>query len=149
MKAKRAVSLLPREKAMYQRLIKFLQHYKKIVIFLNFILVIFVGIADFYTGYEFGFSIFYLIPVFVTTWMVGILGGIVISTLSAFSWTIAHSFSGLPYSHSFIPCWNISIRMCFFITVVMTINQLQKALQREQELARKDSLTNLANTKYF
>ncbi|MFC1808574.1 GGDEF domain-containing protein [Candidatus Omnitrophota bacterium] len=134
---------------MLQRFVGFVQQYKVIVTLLSFVLVLFVGIADFYTGYEFGFSIFYLIPVFVTTWIVGMSGGVVISILSALSWTIAHSYSGLTYSHAFIPYWNIGIRMIFLFIVVATVSQLQKALQRERELARKDFLTEVANTQCF
>ena len=99
---------------MYQPLMEFIQHKKGTVSFLSFILVLFVGITDFYTGYEFGFSMFYLLPVFVTTWSVGIVGGFLISALSAITWTVAHSFSGLSYSHPLIPYWNIGIRTAYF-----------------------------------
>lgn len=134
---------------MYQRLIEFIQHYKGLVIILSFLLVLFVGIADFFTGYEFGFSMFYLIPVLIATWSVGAFGGVVIAILSALSWTVAHSFSGLSYSRPFIPYWNFIIRIIYFLAVVITVDQLQKALHRERELARTDSLTGIANTKYF
>ncbi len=134
---------------MFQNLIEFLQARKGLVVLSSFVLVIFVGVVDFFTGYELGFSIFYLLPVFIITWGIGAFGGIIISFLSALSWTIAHTFSGLTYSSPFIPYWNIAIRMAYFFIVVITITQLKKALYRERELARKDSLTGVANTKYF
>ena len=42
---------------------------------LGFILTIFIGIIDYFTGYELGLSLFYLIPICIVTWKIGKISG--------------------------------------------------------------------------
>lgn len=72
------------------------------------ILVLVVGTADYLTGFEISFSIFYLIPVMLATWYVGRHAGIVLACISAFVWLL-EDLKGHAYSHSAIPYWNMLV----------------------------------------
>ncbi len=113
------------------------------------ILIAGVGLADFLTGYEIAFSLFYLVPVFLATWFAGIYLGIITSIASAMVWLVADLASGHPYSHPAIYYWNSIIRFGFFIIVTLLLSALKKANEHERELARVDSLTGAVNARFF
>ena len=53
------------------------------------LLVAGIGIADYVTGKELSFSLFYLIPIAFVTWFAGMSGGLGISVIAAVTWFIA------------------------------------------------------------
>lgn len=116
---------------------------------LVFLLVGAVGIFDFITGYELAFSLFYVIPIFLVTWLIGRWVGIIASLASAFVWLGADVAAGNPYSHPLIPIWNMLIRLSFFVTITLLLSALRSAIEREKELARLDSLTGALNSRFF
>ncbi|MBU1862313.1 MAG: diguanylate cyclase [Candidatus Omnitrophica bacterium] len=122
------------------------RYYKELITLACFVLVGIVGIVDYCTGYELGVSLFYLIPIALITWSSGIVGGIILSVIGAFSWTF---FSGMTYSNSIVPYLNFSMRLVHFFIVAVVLSQLLKSLEKEKKLARKDFLTNVANSAYF
>jgi len=118
--------------------------------FLVGIIVVFlIGITDYVTGDELSFSIFYLLPVAITTWFVGRNTGIVFAVISAVCWLAADLLGGHRYSHPAIPYWNMTVRFGFFLIVLITIARLQSALERERILSGVDPLTGAANARAF
>jgi diguanylate cyclase (GGDEF)-like protein len=117
----------------------------KLLTILGFILVVLVGLLNYFSGPEIGFSIFYLLPIFLTTWFVGIRMGILISFASAISWLFADLLQERTFSSFLFPYWNAFGRLGFFLVIVL----LQNYLKREQLLARTDILTGIGNRKYF
>lgn len=105
------------------------------------VFLIAVGIADYVTGSELRISIFYLAPIFLVTWRVSTLAGIVMAVMSACVEAIANVFAGLSYSYAFFLYWNASMEMLFFGIVVLIVSALKGAYDREKLLARKDFLT--------
>jgi diguanylate cyclase (GGDEF)-like protein len=122
---------------------------KSHLITLGFLLVAAVGILDHLTGPELFFSIFYLVPIFLVTWSAQRWIGIMISVASAVAWLIADFTSGATYSHPVIAYWNVSVRFGFFLIVTLLLSALKNTLDQERELARTDSLTGVANRRYF
>ena len=116
---------------------------------LGFFITAFVGILDHLTGPELFFSIFYFIPIFLVTWFTERWIGIMISTSSALTWLIADFTSGAHYSHPAVPYWNMSVRLGTFLIITFLLSTLKHALEHEKELARTDSLTGIANRRYF
>lgn len=108
-----------------------------------------VGFADFLTGYEIAFSLFYLVPVFLVTWFAGRQLGLVISTASGFAWLIADVVSGHTYSHPAMYYWNAAVRLGFFIIVTELLAALQRSLEREREVVRADYMTGAVNRRFF
>ncbi len=118
-------------------------------ILLGFALILLLGFWDYLTGYELGFSSFYVIPIALVTWSAGRNFGILASLVSACVWLWAEMAAGQHYSHPFIFVWNTLIRLTFFLIITLLQSQLKIAMDRERVLARTDSLTGAINARFF
>jgi diguanylate cyclase (GGDEF)-like protein len=107
-----------------------------------------VGIADFLTGWELAFSLFYLIPIVIVTWFSGRNLGLALSVISAIVWFTADTLSGQTYSQPIFRYWNAAVRLGFFVVVTFLLPAL-KALEGEKEVARHDDLTGATNRRHF
>jgi diguanylate cyclase (GGDEF)-like protein len=117
---------------------------------IGIVLIVGIGVVDLLTGYEIGFSLFYLLPISLVTWFTRRRRlGVLASITSALVWFIADIKSGMSYSHPAIYFWNTLIRFGFFIIVTLLLSALRKAHEREKELARIDSLTGAINARFF
>jgi diguanylate cyclase (GGDEF)-like protein len=112
------------------------------------LLIALVAVIDILTGPEVSFALFYLAPIVLVTWFTGRPLGVATSVLSAIAWSIADAVSGTTYSHPLIRYWNTGTRLAFFLMATFFLPLLQ-ALEREKELARRDSLTGAANRLSF
>ena len=110
--------------------------------------VLLVGAADYLTGRELAFSLFYLIPIMLVTWYVGRTWGLAFSLVSALVWLAADQLAGHPFSGPVIPFWNTAIRLSFFVLVTFLLSAL-KGMERVKETARLDDLTGAANRRHF
>ena len=108
-----------------------------------------IGGLDYVTGYELSFSVFYLLPVALTAWGLGLSAGLLMSLISACVWIIANMLSGVEYSHPFIIYWNALTRAGFFIIVTLLIVELHHQLTTERSNARTDFLTGAINRRAF
>lgn len=112
------------------------------------IMVLAVGMADYLTGSEISFSIFYLLPVTLATWCVSRQAGIALAVISAITWLML-DLEGKVYSHPAIPYWNMLVRFGFFLIVLIILSRLKSAYERERVLSSLDSLTGLLNGRAF
>ncbi len=112
-------------------------------------LVLLIGVIDYQTGYELSFSLFYLIPICLATWVAGRDMGLLVSILSACVWYVADALSGHVYSLPIISLWNTGMRLGFFVVVTFLLSDLRKTLDHERSLSRTDHLTGAANTRAF
>jgi diguanylate cyclase (GGDEF)-like protein len=108
-----------------------------------------IGVVDFLTGYEIAFSLFYVLPVALITWITSRTLGIMASLAGAIVWYWADVASGHPYLHPLIPVWNTLIRLSFFVIITFLLSALRRATERERELARMDNLTGAVNSRFF
>lgn len=108
-----------------------------------------LGVADYLTGYELSFSLFYLAPIALVTWYANQRLGLFISVLSAVTWLIADVTSGQTYSHPIIYIWNTLIRFGFFIITCDLLTQLRRSQEAEQAAARTDYVSGVMNARYF
>ncbi|MDE3151571.1 MAG: GGDEF domain-containing protein [Gemmatimonadota bacterium] len=108
-----------------------------------------LGWADYATGYELSFSLFYLIPIALVGWYSTRALGLVISMLSAIAWLAADVASGHKYANPALHIWNMCIRLGFFLVVTGLLSALREAHRREQQRARTDHLTGLLNARHF
>jgi diguanylate cyclase (GGDEF)-like protein len=122
---------------------------KVLTVFLCVVLVLLIGVIDYQTGYELAFSLFYLIPICLATWVSGRDMGLLLSILSACAWYVADVLSGQIYSSPLIYLWNTGIRLGFFAVVAYLLAALHEALEQERNLSRTDHLTGAANTRAF
>jgi diguanylate cyclase (GGDEF)-like protein len=112
-------------------------------------LVIGVSALDFATGYEISFSLFYLIPISIAAWYGSFRSGVIVSVVSAVTWATVDLISGHSYSHIMLVFWNASVRFGFFIITTSLLFEIHSLLERIQETAQKDALTELFNGRAF
>jgi diguanylate cyclase (GGDEF)-like protein len=108
-----------------------------------------LGVVDFFSGFELSFAVFYLIPVAMTAWFVQKNVALITSFISALTWQFSNYLAGELHSNLFIPIWNTSTRLVFFLVVTILIFKLKKSLAHETLLARTDFLTGAANPRAF
>jgi diguanylate cyclase (GGDEF)-like protein len=121
----------------------------KAIISFAMILALLVGLTDYLTGKEISFSIFYLMPILLVTWYVGKTLALYFSVLSSFEWLIADQLTNPAVSHPSVPLWNMSVRLFFFLIIVVVTSGLKSALEREKKISRTDPLTGVSNARYF
>ena len=109
------------------------------------LLILGIGTIDYYTGSEISLSILYLLPIYLISWYVGLVGGIAASLASALTWLAVELLTDKTYSFKLVPYWNAVVRLGFFGIIVF----LQDTLKNEQLQARIDPLTRLGNRRQF
>jgi diguanylate cyclase (GGDEF)-like protein len=112
------------------------------------LVVALIGYADYVTGVEVGFSPFYLVPIALVTWYGDASCGFVISVVAAATWALADRLGGAHYSNEFIPYWNTTIRLTFFLVTVFSL-KYKKALELERSYARTDYVTGAITSRFF
>lgn len=118
------------------------------LILLSVSLSLIIGAVDYAVRLDLSLSIFYLVPIAISTWRVNRAAGLWISVLCGAAWLWADTAAN-DYTYSFLPVWNSVIRLSFFMLVSYLISLQQQAYQREQQLARRDSLTGIHNRLSF
>jgi len=108
-----------------------------------------IGWIRFETGPEFAFSLLYLPPIIVLTWLFGLFWGIFSALLSTLTWLAADLSLIDRFSNPYIPLINESFRLIIFLFVVLIITRYKKILARQKELAMMDPLTDVANRRAF
>jgi diguanylate cyclase (GGDEF)-like protein len=128
---------------------EFVDNSKGLIFTIGAFLTVAIGVLDYYTGHELGLSLFYLVPLFVISWFVGRLAGVLTALVAAGSWSGAHILAGMKYSEPFIAYWNFGLRLGLFLIISIMTSRLKVALGKEKILAKKDFLTDIANWQSF
>lgn len=125
---------------------------KRSKLFLNvtgLMVIAFIGVIDYLTGYEIELAIFYLIPITLLTWLAGRTSGELASFVSTLIIFLTDMMAGKVFSHPLILFWNTLAILGIFLVIVFALSSLKTSLERERTLARTDSLTGVANSGYF
>ena len=94
---------------------------------LGFVLVIWIGIINYWTGPVFSSLAFYLVPVIIMIWYVGRPAGMLISIAGALTWVLADLISVPSYPHIIIPVWNLAREIeCLLPGCLYLVATLQK-----------------------
>ena len=96
-----------------------------------------VGVADYLTGVEISFSVFYLLAVAVAVWFVSTRFGVVISILSVATSLAGDLAAGAHYSHTFVPVWNSAITLAFYLVAVWLLARVRSLHQELEERVRQ------------
>lgn len=104
---------------------------------LGFWLVGLIGTLDYLTGFEFSFSLFYLIPVAFVTWLADRGPGMLIAVASGAAWFVADFLTSLHYAHPAAIYWNAAMILCFYLIVTLILSALKNSLEHENHLARE------------
>lgn len=119
------------------------------IIILVLVQITVLGTIDYFTGFELSFSVFYLIPVAIAAWYAEKKTALFISGISAVVWQFSNQLAGESFQHIFIPIWNTSTRLGFFLVVVILLTKLKDSYLHQKSLARTDFLTGAANPRAF
>lgn len=118
------------------------------VLLLGVLLVPLVALLDFIAGPEFGFSLFYLVPIVVVATLGGWSSAWFTAVLAAFAWMIIDVLT-TDYTLVLAPVWNTLTRFTFFALALVAVRSSQKQLASAQMQALSDPLTGLANRQYL
>lgn len=102
---------------------------------------------DIITGYEYSFSIFYLIPIAISAWYDS--KNITITTVfvAACTWLFSDIASGHHYTDIITPYWNAGVRLVFFSVVALLILRVRENWEEMSQMAMLDNLTQLNNSR--
>jgi diguanylate cyclase (GGDEF)-like protein len=113
------------------------------------VLVILLGIIDYFSGYELNLSLFYLIPIFIVVWYTDGRMGLVLSFASTGVAFLANYFAGQTYSNPTILVSNTLLYLGFYLLVAWLVASLKKTSTGNLELARTDYVTGAISVRYF
>jgi len=97
-------------------------------------IVFLVGALDWVSGPDISTSIFYLIPIFIATWLINRRTGLTFSIAAALLWFITDYFTNTLVNSWVIPFWNAIVRLGFFLIVVYSLSALRRSRQRQEDL---------------
>jgi len=104
------------------------------------VLVLLAAAGDYVTGSELYFSLFYLLPVAVSTWLGGRSVGFFISVVSSIALLIVDVMSTAKPWHSFIPYWNAAIGLGFFVIVSLLLSAIRDERERLEQAVLQRTL---------
>ena len=106
-----------------------------------------IWLVDISTGPEYGFAIFYLIPIGFTSWWLGRYPAIFIALLSTVAWILADiaARAAVPLGASL---WNGLTRAAIFLMLALLIDQVrrERTALRTVDAHREESLALIAHT---
>ncbi|HJT46097.1 MAG TPA: sensor histidine kinase [Chthoniobacterales bacterium] len=103
---------------------------------ISFVLVCIIGYIDFETGYERSLSLFYLIPISIGTWFVGLLCGLGIATLSVVVWVVSDWAAGIPA----VRIWNAGMALASYFAFAIVLYKLCTLLRELDQRVRDRTL---------
>lgn len=107
-----------------------------------------VGFVDYITGTELSILVFYLVPIFFITYLIGKKEGLLTVLVSTIIWATADQLGSHVYTHPFYFYWNVTVRLIFFATGYFFAT-VKTSLDVEKSLSRTDDLTEIANRRHF
>ena len=111
--------------------------------------MILVGIPDYLFGIEVSLSVFYLFPVVIATWYANRSAGILVACCSALIGLADDFAAGHLLTRPALIVWNGSLHLGFMLIIIYLLSTLQAHIESEQELARSDAATGIANRRAF
>jgi K+-sensing histidine kinase KdpD len=114
----------------------------------SLIMLALIGWLDYITGYEFGFFIFYFIPVAIAAWYGGRLAGVANAVMCAICWYLSDHYTYHPYSRAYFIYWETFMRLVSFLTTALTLARIRDLVLNEERmlaelLATRSSLEEL------
>jgi len=111
--------------------------------------VLILGFLDYASGTELAFSIFYLGPILLAGWFLGLSEAFIISLCSATAMLTADWLGGIRHTHFLFHIWDgLAISGTLFIFSYL-VGLLKWYVNQLKELARVDHLTGIANRRAF
>jgi diguanylate cyclase (GGDEF)-like protein len=120
------------------------------------LLAILLGIANFASGVEISFALFYMLPVTIAAWLASRRVSIGVALVTVAVWFISNRLAGQQYSSVPVFLWNVVTGAGFYLVLALSLSALRRSLaalrsslEREASLARSDALTGIKNGRAF
>jgi hypothetical protein len=97
------------------------------------VFILILGVADWQTGYEINFFVFYFLPVCIAAWLYGSGVSVFVSIVCAGVWAYADKLAGHSYSSTYFFVWNTLVRLTAFIAIGFSIRKIFLLLKAEKE----------------
>jgi hypothetical protein len=91
-------------------------------------------LLDYITGYEFGFFIFYFVPIAIASWYGGKIEGIGMAVMCGICWYISDRLTHHPYSRVYFIYWETFMRLVSFLTTSLTLSRIRGLVLNEEQL---------------
>lgn len=112
------------------------------------VLVLGFGIMDWATGSELSVSIFYLVPISLVAWRIGVRSAVAWAVVAAAVWLLAERLAGSQIGPGVLS-WNAFVRLGFFLIVGTAVAAIRRLWETERTLAGTDYLTGVLNARSF
>lgn len=137
-------------KGFLEKIDEFLLRMKKgSILVVIFLIVAFLALVDYLTGFEISMSVFYLIPIFLGTWYLGIETGRIVVVVSMLMRFLVTTLAVQPYLHDPIRYWDMLLQLATFGIFAFLLHELKSAIRHERAMARTDELTGISNRREF
>ena len=103
---------------------------------LSLVAVASIGLVDVLSGPDFGFSLFYLIPVVVAAWYAGRGPGVILAVAGALAWLFADAINRGTLS-LLASVWNGFTRMVIFIAIALLLDRQRTSAVRLADVDRQ------------
>lgn len=116
-----------------------------------FLLLPVVAAVDYYAGFEFQFSIFYLVAIYLSTWFGGWGLGVLVALISVTLSLAGDLASGAVYKNELVPWWNCIISLSFYMVMLWVLQRLRTFQHRlevrvqERTLALREEIQSRKN----
>ena len=117
------------------------------IMFTSIAILLILGWIDYLTGYEFGFFIFYFIPVSIAAWYGGRKPGIAMACASAVCWYLADRMTHHPYPRPYLVYWETFARYISFLTTALTLSKIREMADNGQRVREELDRTLEENRK--
>jgi signal transduction histidine kinase len=91
-----------------------------------------IGVADYFTGFEVSFLVFYFLPVALAVTAFGWQIGVLTALASVAVWLAGDFAAGAHYTNPLIPWWNATIALGSYLVLIVLLTRLLST-QREME----------------
>ena len=98
----------------------------------SLVLVCIIGYIDYRTGYERSLSLFYLVPISLGTWFVGLFFGLFMATLSVVVWVMSDLAAGIPA----VRIWNAGMAVASYFAFTIVLYKLCTLLRELDQRVR-------------
>jgi signal transduction histidine kinase len=112
-------------------------------IFGGFVWLVVVGLADYVTGYQLTFFIFYLLPILYVLRRVGQGFAFAMAVTSVIAWLFFNMAAGELYPDFLTPVWNCGIRLSVFLMIIILVtnrDELQMLVRQRTEKLQQEML---------
>jgi signal transduction histidine kinase len=101
------------------------------------LVLLLLSIVDYYAGYDFGFFVFYFIPISIVSWYTERIWGIVFALLSAVLWLIIDLLPPKTYITLAAEYWNATMRLTVFMIIAIGFSNAKSRIERENKLNKE------------